>query len=206
MHLNTILISFILEGPEVNVSNVSEISTTSSNLWREGEQILKGEIDLSESMQLCLDGEDPIDDVECNVKENDSQVSVESTANIIGSKGMIGIKNYLKVDTSSHPKVGGSVARGDLRKNIHNSNVESEELHISPSYADRVSALLRTPPVLSVTGNKENKSLCNETNSCDAGSEPKLPRKRSLTEMIGHNPLSKERKPLGQRRCFETDL
>ena len=121
MHLNTILISFILEGPEVNVSNVSEISTTSSNLWREGEQIVKGEIDLSESMQLCLDGEDPIDDVERSFKENDSQVSVESTANIIGSKGMIGIKNYLKVDTSSHPKVGGSVVRGDLRKNIHNS-------------------------------------------------------------------------------------
>ena len=200
------MIYFISEGPEANVSNVSEISTTSSNLWREGEQILKGEIDLSESMQLCLDGKDPIDDIEGSVSENNSLVSAESTANIIGSKGMIGIKNYLKIDASSHPKVGGSVTRDNLRKNIHNSNIESEEMPISPSYADRVSALLRTPPVLPVTGNKENKSLCNETNSCDTRSEPKLPRKRSLTEMIGHNPLSKERKPLGQRRCFETDL
>ena len=49
-----------LEEKLTNDSVISSVSTTSSCLWREGERILNGEIDLSESMQLCLDGKDPI--------------------------------------------------------------------------------------------------------------------------------------------------
>ena len=157
-------------------------------------------------MQLCLDGKDPL----YHEEHSDSNGSFvhdvsDNTTSIVGPKGMKGIKNYLKIDTTSLP-----LKVNDNSKNVAaiDSNRKSnlgKVLHMSPSYADRVSALLNTPPIMPEAGNKENKSLCNEIKG-DNGSEQKLARKRSLTEMIGHNPLSKERKPLGQRRCFETDL
>ena len=157
-------------------------------------------------MQLCLDGKDPLYH-EDSINEESNHESSNSSSTIIGRKGMIGIQNYLKLDDSlPESRVRNLSAQKIYSENIQKSSDQKEELYMSPSYAERVSTLLKTPTLLPLTGNKENKSICNEIKSCDTGSGQKLARKRSLTEMIGHNPLSKERKPLGQKRCFETDL
>ena len=72
---------------------ISSVSTTSSCLWREGERILNGEIDLSESMQLCLDGKDPINSASGGLAADpySSPKDAENIANVIGLKGMKGI-------------------------------------------------------------------------------------------------------------------
>ena len=185
---------------------MSGISTTSSNLWREGEKILKGEIDLSESMQLCLDGSEPNDENEG--VEEDTPLSipiVESIPNVIGTKGIKGIEKYLNRDTKLL-RANTSSAKSSNKQNL--ISVDSKHILSPTSYADTVSALLNSPqPQLLSKNNKENDTMvCNDKNVPKIENGTKLPRKRSLTEMIGHNPLCKERKPLGQKRCFETDL
>ena len=157
-------------------------------------------------MQLCLDGKNPLYHEDSMFEDNNHESS-NSSLTVVGRKGMIGIQNYLKLDDSLPEKgVSNLSAQKIFSEKIQKSSDQKEECYMSPSYAERVSTLLKTPTVPPSTGNKENKSICNKIKSCDTGSGHKLARKRSLTEMIGHNPLSKERKPLGQKRCFETDL
>ena len=198
----------ILDVLGANDSTLSFISTTSSNLWTEGERILKGEIDLSDSMQLCLDGKDPTNH-ERDCIESDrlkSSTNVEYIPNLIGPRGMKGIERYLQADSSNYIEPTGTATKGASNKDNIGPDHSTE---INMSYAETVSALLKSPqPLLLSTLNKENDNkICDEKigtefeyNGLKGG------RKRSLTEMIGHNPLSKERKPLGQKSCFETDL
>ena len=192
-----------------NDSVISSISTTSSYLWREGERILNGDIDLSDSMQLCLDGKDPIISEKGRLATDhySSPKDAEGIANVIGLKGMKGIENYLKQDkltgeTNIHKKTKV------LENEMEESSDAANDMHTSISYADTVSALLKSPQQqFSPLMNKENDNIiCKDINGAENEHGLKGARKRSLTEMIGHNPLSKERKPLGQKSCFETDL
>ena len=187
--------------------NSSMNSTTSSNIWREGERILKGEIDLSESMQLCLDGDDPQPEREHTTTEEtatDAGRGGGTQYSLVGEKGKKGIENYLKR------------AAGDEKKHFVECDTQIDEFDRgnSNSFADTVRALLNSPQpaILSPVLNKENRDLlgsCGDTAATKTGSLRKglrSARKRSLTEMSGHNPLSKDRIPLGEKRCFETDL
>ena len=159
-------------------------------------------------MQLCLDGKDPINRENDNFTDNPhASVTDENIQNVIGLKGMKGIENYLKIDKP--PLIVNNKHTQKLFENeSKDCNNLSGVMHMSPSYADTVSALLKSPqPQLPSSINKENdNTLCTDIKGAENESGLKLGRKRSLTEMIGHNPLSKERKPLGQKRCFETDL
>ena len=159
-------------------------------------------------MQLCLDGKDPINSASGGLAADpySSPKDAENIANVIGLKGMRGIENYLKQDkrtgvTNIHKKTK------ILENEIEESSDTANDMHTSISYADTVSALLKSPQQFPQLINKENDdTICNDINAAESEHGIKITRKRSLTEMIGHNPLSKERKPLGQKRCFETDL
>ena len=166
--------------------------------------ILKGEVDLSESMQLCLDGRDPSGNHEGSFENEVLSCSpVESSSNLVGSKGLKGIENYLKSNGS--PLCRHSITKMSYKK----KGVEDKDdsMHMSTSYAETVSALLNSPQSNMLAIDKENSTrICKDIDTAESENGCKTTRKRSLTEMIGHNPLSKERKPLGQKRCFETDL
>ena len=158
-------------------------------------------------MQLCLDGKDPSNH-ESDLIQTDKSGSfaeVEEIPNVIGLRGMKGIENYLKIDASKCNITPTDTAE----KKDKGLDINLPEINMSTSYAETVSALLKSPPPLLVsTVNKENDNgTCNEKIGLEFEHNGlKSARKRSLTEMSGHNPLSKERKPLGQKRCFETDL
>ena len=47
-------------------------------------------------MQLCLDGRDPSYHDDSAIDENFVHDVADDTTNIVGSRGMKGIKNYLK--------------------------------------------------------------------------------------------------------------
>ena len=194
----------VLDEPNTNDSVLTTISTTSSHLWNEGEMILKGEVDLSESMQLCLDGRDPSGNHEGSFENEVLSCSpVESSSNLVGSKGLKGIENYLKSNGS--PLCRHSITKMSYKKNAVEDIDDS--MHMSTSYAETVSALLNSPQSNMLAKDKENSTrICKDIDTAESENGCKTTRKRSLTEMIGHNPLSKERKPLGQKRCFETDL
>ena len=192
-----------------NESVISSIPTTSSNLWREGERILNGEIDLSDSMQLCLDGNDPTNNKHDGSIES-QYIPIKNSdniSNVIGVKGMKGIENYLKKGTKTC-KISTQKNTNLLQNEVEESSETNNDMHTSISYADTVSALLKSPetPISHLINKENDNSICNDINGAGNQNGLKGARKRSLTEMIGHNPLSKERKPLGQKRCFETDL
>ena len=188
------------------------MSTTSSNIWKEGEMILKGEVGLSDSMQLCLDGNDPDDCEDYYLEKENANVSteIEDIPSIIGTRGLRGVENYLNVkERKNNTNTENANREESIKMPSIGSENNSTEMNMSTSYAETVSALLKSPqPILFSTLNKENinGAYSEEINLETETSGLKTARKRSLTEMIGHNPLSKETKPLGQKRCFETDL
>ena len=153
------------------------------------------------------------DDTDVSMKNTTASEStkIEGMPNIVGLKGMRGIENYLRAQS------GQPYATKDIVHKTTPNKLDSDpstEAQMSTSYAETVFALLNSPqPDIVSTVNKENcEKLSNKQNpEISSKKECKMTRKRSLTEMIGHNPLSKERterlfSPLGEKRCFETDL
>lgn len=121
-------------------------STSTLAIRDQGEKILRGEVELSDSLQLCLDGE-----------ELSSSLSDE--------------------------------------ENLENSGHHSSGHSSSP-------ASTNSPGGVGAGGltTDENDDSDNRKRSL------RNSRKRSLTEVNMKNPLDRGRVPLGERRCFETDL